>query len=125
MGSTAVFDPETRRREEEQAWGSVGLRTELRIHWRRVLEKIHCQAKGPLVIARIASDGWVTGWYLFVLATPETRLPKGDPASLDYRTSVWKTLLEGERLSGPWPKMSEAKGDGAWRVIQANGRWGS
>jgi hypothetical protein len=105
--------------------GSVGQPTELRIRWRKVLIKIHEQASGPLVIAHIVSTGWEPGWYLFVLATPETRLPERERSSKDYRTSVWKRMLEGEQLSGPWPRMSEAKSDGAWRVVQANGRWGS
>lgn len=112
--STATMD--LRHQQEEEAWGELRnepVRTSHRLKWTRILDRVHAQVDGPLVIAYIASEGWPTGWHLSRLE--EDRMRKGNGRSKEFRTDVWARVMAGEHLSGPWPQMSGAKSEAAWR----------
>jgi hypothetical protein len=131
MGTSAIAPPvsaaapyeDQRRAEEEAAWAEVAPPSVApRIRWTRVLERVHVQVSGPLVLAHMHVGG--PGWHVVALQ-PGTTIEKGLPADKEFRREVWKRILEGEHLSGPWGPMSLAKEDAAHRVHVANGELGS
>lgn len=126
MGITqVVVDPEVRRAEEEAAWLALSEPGDPpRVRWRRILDRVHVQCKGPLVLAKIHSQGWQSGWYVFKLPDG-VRIENGCGSDREFRIEVWKRILSGEQISGAHRPISAAKLDAAHRVGMSNGAWGS